>query len=146
MPDELPPSATPTPIPPVSEPVAPVPSGLDPHVAAGIAVIFTILSGIIMLVVEKRDNFVRFWAMQAIFLGVAAFVFAVASAMVGMILGMIFGPLAWLWYILSGVVKLGFVAVWVISMIKAFSGQEWEIPALGKLARQQLAKTALPRP
>ena len=31
--------------------------------------------------------------------------------------------------------------VYVIAAVKAFSGQEWEIPWLGKLARKQLAQT-----
>jgi uncharacterized membrane protein len=31
------------------------------------------------------------------------------------------------------------VAVYLVSLVKAFSNQEWEIPWLGKLARRQLA-------
>ena len=38
---------------------------------------------------------------------------------------------------------LGSVVVWVITIIKAFSNVEWEIPYLGKLARKQLATQTL---
>lgn len=136
MPDDTPPVS------PVSssEPVAPVTTGLTPNVAAGLAAIFILLGGIVLLVIEKRDQFVRFWAMQSVFFGVAWFVFGVAAAIVGMVLSSIFSPLGWLWNVASGVAELGFVVVWIISILQAFSGKEWEIPVIGKLARQQLGK------
>jgi len=39
---------------------------------------------------------------------------------------------------LYAVVGLGFFVVYVVTIIKAFSGVEWEIPFLGQLARKQL--------
>jgi uncharacterized membrane protein len=37
------------------------------------------------------------------------------------------------------VLGLGLVVLWVVTIVKAFSKVEWEIPYLGKLARKQLA-------
>lgn len=135
MPDEPLPPVT-----PVSSSPVPVTTGLTPNVAAGLAAIFLLLGGIILLVVEKRDQFVRFWAMQSVFFGVAWFVFGIAAAIVGMVLRSIFNPLGWLWGVASGLVELGLVVVWIISILQAFSGKEWEIPVIGKLARQQLTR------
>lgn len=140
MPDDLPPPVTPalSPLPAETSPVVPATTGLAPNVAAGIAAIFTLLGGIVMLALEKRDPFVRFWAMQSVFFGGATLVFAIAAAVIGMVLGSISAPLGWLWSLATGAVDIGLVVVWIITVIKAFSGKEWEIPVLGKLARQQL--------
>jgi len=41
---------------------------------------------------------------------------------------------------------LAFVLVWLMTVFKAFSGKEWEIPYLGKIAREQLAKRSTTTP
>ena len=46
-------------------------SGLTPNVAAGLAVLLTLITGLIFLFMEKRNRFVRYWAMQAVFFGAA---------------------------------------------------------------------------
>ena len=150
MPDELPTQPTPEPAaipvaPPsvtatTTTPIAPTGTGLTPNVAAGLAMIFTVIGGIIMLVVEKRERFVRFWAMQAIFFGVAWFVFSIVSGIVGAIFGSISSILGWMWALVNALGHLAFLAVWIISCVQAFSMKEWEIPLVGKLARQQLDK------
>ena len=145
----------PTPLPHASpgvDPSAPLPvalpeetsSGLTPNVAAGLSVVLTIITGIIFLFLEKRSQFVRFWAMQAVFFGAAVVVFLIVAGVIHSVLAGIFGPLAFLWWLLCGFVKLGLVGVWLVMLFQAFSGSRWELPFIGPLARQQLAKTPLP--
>ncbi len=141
-PNPLPPVGTPG-SPLSTEPAAVSTSGLAPNVAAGICAIFTLLGGIIFILVEKRNQFVRFWAMQSIFFGAAWFAFGILSAIIGAILGHILGLLAILWSLVSLVITLGLLVLWVVTVVQAFSGKAWEIPVIGKLARQQLAKTPM---
>ena len=115
-------------------------SGLTPNVAAGLAVLMTLITGLIFLFLEKRNRFVRYWAMQAVFFGAAVLVYSIVSAVIGSVLGHIFWLLAILWGLFSLLISLGFLVVWVIMLVQAFSGKEWEVPFVGKLARQQLAK------
>ncbi len=118
-------------------------TGLTPNIAAGLACLFTFLSGIVFLVLEKRSSYVRFWAMQATIFGgawfLAAIVLKVVAIVFGLIpvLGWIVGFLIALLYI---VMMIAGLIVWIIMLVKAFSGQEWEIPVLGPIARQQLAR------
>src|SRR3954468_18763771 len=96
--------------------------GLKPSVAAGVAVIFTIISGIIFLVLEKRDKFVRFWAMQAVLLGAAAFAVAIAFTAAHLILGhlpLIGGLMGVLLGLLHWIVQIGWLVLYIVCIIKA---------------------------
>ena len=150
----LPPGSEPEPtIPPQSVPIAPVTplspvtgaeansTGLAPNLAAGLSVLTGIIGGIVFIILEKRDRFVRFWAMQSIFFGAALFAFSIAVNIFLFILAHIIGYLlAHLLGLVFNIVYLGFLAVWIIMLIQSFSGKEWEIPVLGKMAREQLAR------
>ena len=137
------PAAAPDPIPPVPNPTLPT-SGLAPNVAAGLAALFPLVGGAVFLALEKKDKFVRFWAMQSVFLGGAMFAGSVALRIAEFIFGMlplIGGLMRHLLMPVQLVFGLGCLALWIIGMVKAFSGKEWEIPWLGSLARKQLAQT-----
>ena len=140
-----PPAAAPEPNPPAPDPApsAPATSGLAPNVAAGLAALFPLVGGAIFLVLEKKDKFVRFWAMQGVFFGGAMFAVSVALRIAGFIFGLLplIGKLMLLVLIpVQLVFGLACLAVWVIGIVKAFSGKECEIPWLGALARKQLAQ------
>jgi uncharacterized membrane protein len=144
-PSSLPPESNPAPAagaPPVPPQPAAGPaatSGLAPNIAAALASFFTLIGGIVFLVLEKKDKFVRFYAMQSVFLGGAWIALSIGLAIVFVMLHGIplIGTLIWL---ASIVVRLAFLCVWAFAVYKAFNNKEWEIPYLGKLARQQLAK------
>jgi len=113
--------------------------GLTPNIAAALAALFSLLGGILFLVIEKKNSFVRFYAMQSTILGIAWFVVAIAFTIILMIVGSI--PLiGWLVVLLGKLVYLGFLVLTLYTAFKAFSDKEWEIPYIGKIARQQLAK------
>lgn len=114
-------------------------SGVAPNIAAGICAILPLVGGIVFLVLEKKNAFVRFWAMQSVFFGIATFCMSIALCIASFILGHI-PILGWLVMILAWMAYwLAFGVIWIITIIKAFSNLEWEIPYLGKLARKQLA-------
>lgn len=153
MAEQEPDVPTPSPANPVSPapeipPVSPGPetSGLAPNIAAGLACLFSIVGGIIFLLIEKKNAFVRFYAMQSIFLSVAVMAVGLVFRILVIvfvhipILGFLIIRLGLLVYALAG---LAFFVAWMITIIKAFSNVEWEVPIIGKLARQQLAKSPL---
>ncbi len=139
-----PPVPTPEPKPVEAAPSAPAAdgTGVPPNVAAAICAALPLLGGIIFLVMEKKNAFVRFWAMQSVFFGGAMVAFSIVSQIAGIVLGHIWllgKVIIFLLWILGMVLGLAFLVVWIITIIKALSNVEWEIPILGKLARKQLA-------
>jgi uncharacterized membrane protein len=103
-------------------------SGLPKSTAAAISYVLGPITGVIFLVIEK-DPFVRFHAMQSVVVFGALFVLQTLLTMT-LILA-ILTPLISL---------LGFV-LWLLLIYKAWMGEEWEVPFLGKYARKFLAKT-----
>src|SRR3982074_2068480 len=134
MPDPADP--TPAPPPPSPEPAPKVnasTTGLPSNVAAAIACI-PLVGGIIFYILEKRNGFVRFYAMQSIIFGGAWFLFWIIATVIaaifrsapaiGWFLALLFGLVAML-------VHLAFVVIWVVATVKAFTNVRWDIPYVG---------------
>jgi uncharacterized membrane protein len=133
---------TPPPPPPAAAPAPEVnasTTGLPSNVAAALACI-PLVGGIVFFILEKRDEFVRFYAMQSIIFGGAWFFFNIVSAVVHLIclsLPGLGGFFSVLWGLVAFVIHLAFLIVWIIVTIKAFTNVRWEIPYLGPMARKQ---------
>lgn len=102
-------------------------SGLGKNTAAALSYVLGPITGVIFLVVEK-DKYVRFHAMQSIVFSVVAF-----------ILNMILGFTIVLALVLPILWVVEFV-LWLVLIYKAWQGEEWEVPVLGKFAKQFLGK------
>src|SRR5438876_5210105 len=113
-------------------------TGLPPNIAAALACV-PLVGGLIFWFLEKHDNFVRFYAMQSIIFGGAWILFWIVYSIAFAILspipavGLVFRILLWAVWLVAGV---AFLVVWIIAMIKAFSGSRWEIPYIGPMARK----------
>src|SRR5205814_1541852 len=145
MPDPVDPSLPPPPAPnPTPEPNARSTStGLPSNVAAALACI-PLIGGIIFYVLEKRDEFVRFYAMQSIIFGGAWFLFNIISLVMQLIFSSV--PLVGrflllLWAFIAMLVHLGFLVIWILATVKAFSNVRWDIPYVGPIARKQMGET-----
>src|SRR3954453_12566448 len=137
----------PTPVPPANPAPAPganttTTTGLPSNVAAALACI-PLIGGLVFYILEKHDQFVRFYAMQSIIFGGIWFLFN----MVSWILRAIFwsiplaGPIfAALWFFVAAMVQLGLLVVMIIAMVKAFTGVRWDIPWVGPMARKQIGE------
>ena len=114
MKDEIPP------------PIAPS-EGLSDNAASGLAYV-TIIPAIIFLIVAPYNQkpIVRFHAWQSIFLNIGAFAIHLA---------LMFIPI--IGWAISIVFSLLVFVVWLICMVKAFSGQRFNIPVISNLAAQQ---------
>jgi uncharacterized membrane protein len=140
MPDPV--NPTPLPADPAPGPGAtptPTSTGLPSNVAAALACI-PLIGGLIFYIIEKHDQFVRFYAMQSIIFGGIWFLFNIISHIISAIfwslpvVSVFFGPL---WAFVSALVQLGLLVIMVIAMVKAFSGVRWDIPLVGPIARKQ---------
>ena len=102
-------------------------SGLSDNAAGALAYV-TIIPAIVFLLVEpyNKNSFVRFHAWQCIFLGVC-------SLAIHLVLGII--PVIG-WMILP-FASLGILIVWLIALVKAFRGEKYQLPIIGKYAAQQ---------
>ena len=91
------------------------------------------VTGIILIVVEKKSDYVRFHAMQS------TVVFG-AILLLQIVLGII-PVLGWLIaLIISPLVALGSFVLWLVLMYKAYSGERFKLPYFGEIAEKQLAK------
>jgi uncharacterized membrane protein len=106
-------------------------TGLEPNVAALLAYLFGWVGGLVFFLIEKDNKFVRFAAMQSIMLNVAIFALYIILGMVSIItvgIGALLYP----------VLYIGFIVIWIMLMVKAYQNQEWELPVIGKLARNAI--------
>jgi uncharacterized membrane protein len=115
-------------------------AGLTSNVAGALAYLAGFVSGIILLAVDpfKNDPFVRFHAWQSIFLSAAYVVFSIAW---GVIFGTLFiVSLGFLWSVIvliSNLIRLAFLALWLLMMYKAYNNERFSLPFIGPLAAQK---------
>lgn len=91
------------------------------------------ITGIILLVTEKKNPYVRFHAMQSTVVFGALFVLSLVLGIVPVI-GWIIGV------ILSPIITIVSFILWVVLMWKAYSGEKYKVPYFGELSEKQLAK------
>lgn len=112
-----------------SKPVNSKPYDLEPNVEAALAYFLTPITGIIVFMLEKDNKFVRFHAFQSILFGVAA----VAAWMISTFLTVIL-----IGVLLMPLVSIAVFVLWLVLMWKAYNNEEYELPVLGKMARDQI--------
>lgn len=100
-------------------------TGMEPNVAAGVSLIAGWITGLIFFLIEKDSKFVKFYALQAIGLSVI------------MVAGGICNVIPILGQIVFGVVGLLVFILWIICLIKAFTGKIFKIPVIGNFAAKQ---------
>ncbi len=100
-------------------------TGLPRNMAAALCYVLGWVTGLVFLLIEKKDKFVRFHAMQSV---ITFGVLTVAS--IAPLIGWILAPF---------IMIIGFI-LWLVLIIKAYQGEEFELPVVGPLARQWLGK------
>jgi uncharacterized membrane protein len=103
---------------------SPASTGLPSNVAAALACV-PLVGGLIFYILEKRDQFVRFYAMQSIIFGGAWFLFNIVSMVVHLIFGSVpaIGViLSLLWGLIAMLAHLAFLIVWIIATVNGRSG------------------------
>jgi uncharacterized membrane protein len=105
-------------------------TGLEPNIAGLLCYVAGWISGTVFLVLEKRNQFVRFHAMQSI---VTFGILTIATIL-----------LSWIPYVGS---YFGFAIgilifiLWIVLMVKAYQGELYKLPAAGNIAEALLPVT-----
>jgi uncharacterized membrane protein len=117
-------------------PREPSSTGLDAHVAASLAYLAGPFSGVLLLLAERTNSFVRFHAWQSIiglgglgvivvFVGILAFGSVIVSATAFRVLiGAMWASWA-LW-----------IVCWAVCLVKAFTRRRWKMPIAGAYAER----------
>lgn len=116
---------------------APSSTGLEPPFAAALAYLAGPFSGIIILLAERTNRFVRFHAWQAI-IGLGGLGLLAALLLVSAFLGLFFSPTVFrALYVGSAVAAVVWLAVWGVCLVKAFGGSVLRLPLAGSLAERR---------
>ena len=114
-------------------------TGLAPNVAGALSYLLGPITGVLFLVLEKENRFVRFHAAQSIGVGLVLF----AANIVVMVLSGILKYIPILGFLVSVALGLGLSLVsfvlWLYLMYRAWQGDEWEVPVIGAQVRSYLA-------
>jgi len=95
---------------------------LDKNTAAALCYVLGWVSGLVFLMVEKKDKTIRFHAMQSVlfFGGLTVLSFVP-------VIGWILSPF---------VMIVGFI-VWLLALYKTYNGEDFELPIVGKIAKER---------
>lgn len=99
-------------------------TGLKPNVAALLSYIAGFVSGIVFLVIEKENKFVRFHALQSTITFGAIFVLQWVFSYVFFV-----GALV-------PIISLGSLVLWIILMIKSYQGEMFKLPVIGDIVEK----------
>jgi uncharacterized membrane protein len=99
-------------------------TGLDANIAAAVSYLVGFVTGIIFLLVEKENKFVRFHAMQStlLFIGIVA---------IDILLQIV--PILGALVVVFVVIPVSAI-LWLLLMYKAYQGEEFKLPLVGQMA------------
>jgi uncharacterized membrane protein len=115
--------------------------GLTSNVA-GMLAYFTFIPAILFLVIEpyNKDRYVRFHAFQSLFFNIAWIAVWMAMIFLGFVLGLVPVVGLLIHLLLDLVIGFGGFILWIVLVIKAYGNQEFQLPVIGKIAKEQAAK------
>jgi uncharacterized membrane protein len=106
-------------------------SDLEPNSAAALSYLVPPLTGIAFYIVEKENKFVRFHAFQSTLFGIVLYgLWTISNSLRSFLIG----------YFLAPVVSIGGFALWLYLIWEAYNNREFELPYLGKIAKDQVNK------
>jgi uncharacterized membrane protein len=102
-------------------------SGMDENVAGALAYALGWITGLVFLLTEPANKFVRFHALQSV---------------------IAFGSLSVLWFVTLSIPLLGWLialvllpplslALWLFLMFKAYQGERFKVPFVGEIAERE---------
>jgi uncharacterized membrane protein len=103
--------------------------GVDENIEGLLCYFLGWITGIIFLVLEKENKFVRFHAMQSL-----------ATFLVLFIIIVVVGMIPFLGWFLSPLLSILTLILWLFLMYKAFKGDRYKLPIVGDFAEQQINK------
>ena len=101
---------------------------MDANIAAALSYLVGFVTGVIFLLVEKENKFVRFHAMQSTLLFAGIVVIDILLQLVP-----ILGALVVIFVVIPASAIL-----WLLLMFKAYQGEEFRLPLVGDMAAERI--------
>ena len=101
---------------------------------------------IVFLFTEKENRFVKFHAVQSLFLAALQIAVGIVIGILGLILSLALNAfdMSWLaWILILGlrfILLIVFLALWIMGGIKAYGGQWYKLPIIGEFAWKTVNK------
>ncbi len=105
--------------------------GLEENIAGVLCYVLGWITGIVFLVLEKENKFVRFHAMQSI----ATFL---PLMVIAWITNLIFMWIPFISWAISTLIWILVLILWLILMFKAYQGEMYKLPIVGNFAEKQI--------
>ncbi len=102
---------------------------LEENVAGLLCYVVGWITGIVFLVLEKENTFVRFHALQSILTFLPLSVIA-----------WLLGWIPFVGWALGALVSILMVILWLILMYKAYQGERYKLPLAGEIAEKGIGK------
>jgi uncharacterized membrane protein len=103
--------------------------GIDENIAGLLCYVLGWITGILFLLLEKENQFVRFHALQSLATFLALF-----------ILSFVLGFIPFVNLLACVLIPLLSLVLWILLMVKAYQGEKYKLPFVGDWAEQQLNK------
>lgn len=111
--------------------------GLEENIAGALCYLLGFVTGIIFLISEDENDFVRFHAVQSIFVFLGLLV-------ISMVVSIVLVPIPYIgWVIgrtLSSLIGLVGLILWLLLMYKAYEGEKYKLPVVGEKAERHSKK------
>lgn len=109
-------------------------TGLEPNFAAALAYLAGPFSGVLVLLAERSNEFVRFHAYQSIF-GLGGLGVLAAALLMSAFAALILSPAIFtLLYWLGFAALVLWIVLWAALLVQAITGRRWSLPLVGRLA------------
>jgi uncharacterized membrane protein/ribosomal protein L40E len=108
-------------------------TSLEPNIAGLLCYVLGWVTGLVFILIEKENKFVRFHAMQSIVTFGALTVLSILLSILSRIPAI--GILFWILGIIVGI--LAFV-LWIVLMVKAYQGERFKLPIAGDIAEKHI--------
>jgi len=122
--------------------------GLSPNAAALVSYLWVPVTSILVIATEKQNRMVRFHAWQSLFFGLGIFALSIILSIVIGVLMLVGGAISpylgivislgslLIWMILA----VAIIGVWIMCLVKAYKGEFYRLPVVGKYAENMSAK------
>ncbi len=104
-------------------------TGLQENVAGALCYLAGLVTGIVFLVLEKENRFVRFHAIQSILVSVAL-----------MVVMIVLGFIPIIGWVINMLLGIGVFILWIVMMLNAYRGRMMKLPVAGNIAEGQANK------
>ncbi len=101
--------------------------GIDENIEGLLCYLLGFITGILFLILEKENRFVRFHAMQS-----------TATFIVLFVVSIVFGIIPFIGWVISPLIWLLTLILWLLLMYKAYKGEKYKLPVVGDFAENQV--------